>query len=96
MIRFVEVCGGVPVRAVVAAARPPAVQTLAKVDPHRANLDARRADVEREIDLDTGLEMLAALGHVACPPVRPLALFDAEDSSVVGVFEGSDRAVIHE
>jgi hypothetical protein len=47
-----------PVRAVVAAARPPARLALAQVHPRVASLDAGGADIERRVELKVRLEMV--------------------------------------
>ena len=67
--RLAEVGRGVPVRAQVAAARAPAGEALAEMDPRVADLDARGADPDRRIDPEVGLEVLAERRHVA---VRPM------------------------
>ena len=69
MARLAEVGRGMPVRAQVAAARPPARQALAQVHPAGADLDARGADIERRVDVEVGLEMVAEPRHVSDGPM---------------------------
>src|SRR6185503_11273496 len=71
MARLAEVGRGMPVGAGVAAARPPARQALAQVDPCGIDLDARRADIERRVDLKVRLEMFAGPRQAAGSPMRP-------------------------
>src|SRR6185503_12697338 len=64
MARLTEMRRRVSVPALVAAARPAAHQALAQVHPDVIGLDARRADVERGVDLDLGLEVVTEQRHV--------------------------------
>jgi hypothetical protein len=53
-----------PVGTEVAAAGPTAGQALTQMGPCGTDLDARGADIQRRIDADLELEMVAELHHL--------------------------------